>query len=108
MSGTVVNSLTGKPVRRVEVVLIRERTIPDRSTAGGKAEPRAGPAAQSPGGGWQQPRGVLSGADGSFRFENVEEGEYTIYLRREGMVPGRAGPGISPQRIRVVADTPVT
>ncbi|MGQ9917093.1 MAG: carboxypeptidase regulatory-like domain-containing protein, partial [Bryobacteraceae bacterium] len=26
----------------------------------------------------------------------------------QGMVPGRAGPGLSPQRIRVVADTPVT
>lgn len=108
VSGTAVNSLTGEPVCRVEVVLTRERTITNRGTAGAEAGLRAGPAAQSPVGGWQQPRGALSGADGSFRFENFEEGEYTIYLRRKGMVPGRAGAGISPQRIRVVADTPVT
>lgn len=59
VSGTVVDSRTGEPVHRVEVVLIRERTIPDRGTAGARAELRAGPAAQSPRGAAGSNRGVF-------------------------------------------------
>lgn len=111
VSGTVINSITREPVRRAEVVLMQ---IPDSAAQG---QPRSGPPGvsltanptpQAPGASPQAPRTTVTGADGAFRFENVAEGTYRIYLRREGMVAGRPAPGLSPQQIRVRAGAPVT
>lgn len=109
VSGTVIHAITGEPVRRAEVILtfLPGEANPGR-TAGVSLTTRAGAAAQAPGGIRQQSRSAVTGPDGSFRFENVEEGEYGIFIRREGMFPGRHGPGLSPQRIRVRAGVPVS
>lgn len=111
VSGTVVNSITREPVRRAEVVLMQ---IPDSAAQG---QPRSGTpgvsltasaAPQTPGASPQAPRTTVTGADGAFRFDDVAEGTYRIYVRREGMVAGRPAHGLSPQQIRVRAGTPVT
>jgi hypothetical protein len=109
VSGTVVNSLTGEPVRRAEVMLARVQSASNVGGGAGAAMTvRTGVVGpQAPGDLWQQPRGTVTGADGSFRFDNVEEGEYSIFVRREGMVSSGRGPGLSPSRIRVRSGAPV-
>ncbi len=109
VSGTVVNSVTGEPVRRAEVMLAH---LPDPSSRGGNGGAhlaiRAGVmTAQAPEDVPRQPRSYVTGSDGSFRFENAEEGEYSVFVRRDGMLPSLRGPGLSPSRIRVRAGAPV-
>lgn len=111
VSGTVIHSLTREPVRRAEVTLMPAPEGAWQSRGGsGAAGLLVAPGAQLPAGGPAQspPRSTLTGADGAFRFENVAEGTYTVLVRREGMVSGRPGLGLSPQRIRVRAGAPMT
>lgn len=111
VSGTVINSQTREPVRRAEVTLM----LVQDAAAQGRSGSRAGGMTLTPGAGPQPagaskpaPRTVVTGPDGTFLFENVAEGPYRIYVRREGMVAGRPAPGLSPQQIRVSTGTPVT
>ncbi len=111
VSGTVINSQTREPVRRAEVTLMPapDAAVQGAPGAGGARltlAPATGP--QPAGAAKPAPRTVVTGPDGTFLFENVAEGTYRIYVRREGMVAGRPGPGLSPQLIRVSAGTPVT
>lgn len=100
VSGTVVNSLTGEPVRRAEVMLAR---LESTRSLGGDARAsltvRAGAmTAEGAAEAVPQSRGAVTGADGSFRFDHVEDGEYSIFVRREGMAPLQRGAGLSPSR----------
>ncbi|MEJ5369855.1 MAG: carboxypeptidase-like regulatory domain-containing protein [Bryobacteraceae bacterium] len=109
VSGTVVNSVTGEPVRRAEVKLTRmdEGSGPGGGAGASLSIRAGGMTSQSPGDARQQPLSAVTGSDGSFRFENIPEGEYEVFVRREGMFP-RSGAGLSPQRIRATASEPVT
>lgn len=104
VEGVVVNALTGEPLRRVEVGLLRLNDYqggPVRMTA----QPAQGaPEAVREAGG---PLATVTGADGSFRFENVPDGTYGIQLQRKGLLLSRARPGLSPMRIEVRGGAPV-
>lgn len=82
ISGRVVNSATGEGIRRADVVM--------RGTAG----PMRG------GGAGQTARGATTDAEGKFRFDGVEAGNYFLMVQKQGFVPQR-GPGYSGRGIRV-------
>ena len=93
VSGTIIHSLTREPLRRVEVTLVPVKetpALPERAV-GGQPVPGAKSASRT----------VVTGPDGGFRFDNVADGSYLVIVRREGMLPGRPAPGLSPVRIQV-------
>jgi|DewCreStandDraft_4_1066084.scaffolds.fasta_scaffold14416_4 hypothetical protein len=111
VSGVVINSVTQEPVRRAEVTLTPAppEAVPGQPRgAGASGAPGAGSPAERADAVKAAMRTALTGADGAFRFDNVGEGVYRVYVRREGMVPGRPAPGLSPQQFRVAAGLPVT
>ena len=93
VSGTVIQSLTREPVRRAVVTLVPVMETPASpwQTEGGQPGGGAKPASRT----------VVTGADGGFRFDNVADGAYQITVHREGMLPGRPAPGLSPVRVQV-------
>lgn len=111
VSGTVINSVTQEPVHRAEVTLMHAPSAPvpgQPRAAGPGAALSAGNPAQRADAAKPATRTAITGPDGAFRFDNVAEGVYRVYVRREGMVAGRPAPGLSPQQFRVAAGLPVT
>ncbi len=105
VEGTVLNALTGEPVRRAEVGL----TPGHAPSAGGAAGMMvmASPGGQQILRGPMQTYAAVTGADGTFRFENVPDGPYTVHLQKQGMFPWMTGRGWSPLRIEVKGGAPV-
>lgn len=75
VAGHVTNALTGEPVRKASLRLAKEMSAP--------IDPESG----------QRPQGysVTSLPDGSFRFEDVEPGEYRLVGNRNGYLNGQYG-----------------
>lgn len=105
VEGVVVNALTGEPLRRVEVGLLRSGAprsggvlrVTAKPLQGAQERERASASGLS----------ALTGADGRFLFENVADGLYMVQLRRQGMFPWRGRQGLSPSRIEVKEGVPV-
>ncbi|MDX2268959.1 MAG: carboxypeptidase regulatory-like domain-containing protein [Bryobacter sp.] len=72
LRGKAVHALTGEPVRRATVTL---QTIPT-------PKPGSAPVFVGP----PQGKSVTSGTDGSFVFEELEEGSYRLYAEKAGFV----------------------
>ncbi len=72
LQGRVTNSLTGEPVKKATVRLAPRRVSGAVISAGGSNG--------------LQGYAATSEADGSFRFENLDPGEYTLSGRRAGFL----------------------
>lgn len=78
LQGQVTNAKTGEPVRRVNLTL---RPMPAPGMGGGISMSMA-PAA---------PFAATTDAEGKFRIENVEPGNYRLMAERQGFVRGEYG-----------------
>ena len=82
--GHVVNSITGAPLRKAQVRLLRENPAP--APPGGAAKP-------------EEPPETISAADGAFSFTGLTPGAYRVHANRNGFLPcywgakGRSSPG---------------
>lgn len=79
VEGVIVNELTKEPIRRVEVRLMKVNTQPPGITVG--------PAAAT--------NSVATDAEGKFRFENLEPGNYHISYQKQGFLGTRQSSGFS-------------
>jgi hypothetical protein len=69
IAGHVVNSITGAPLRKAQVRLLRED--PATAPPGGAAKP-------------EEPPETISAADGAFSFTGLTPGAYRVYAERVG------------------------
>ena len=78
VSGQVTNALTGEPVKRANLRLLAQHS-------------GSGPAIPAPGQAMQG-YSTVSEADGSYTFENVEPGTYTLTASRQGFLTVPSAP----------------
>jgi len=71
LAGHVVNSITGAPLRKAQVRLLREDPAP--APPGGAAKP-------------EEPPETISAADGGFSFSGLTPGAYRVYANRAGFL----------------------
>jgi protocatechuate 3,4-dioxygenase beta subunit len=105
LAGTITGTVTGtdgKPAAGVQVRLQKAKATGDTAKAGAKKLAKTGAAAEKP----AKPAKAgamtaVTSADGSYKFENVADGNYTVVANGKALGTGKA-------EVTVSGDTPAT